>query len=242
MLAMQDASAVAIYLTHDHLGSVRELTDTAGTAVIQRRGYDPWGRSSASTGSASGWAFTGRENDTETGLYYYRARYYDPASGRFLTEDPGRVRRRGGLYAYAGNNPVLAVDPTGLDAIVKYWNEAAHGEGHVGVGVNCGNTTGFYPTVQSACLIVGCSVPGWAGPDSTKEPTPADAEVTLHTDLLGDEIMCEAIKERKRNPGLYHLFSRNCASFVEDVLEAGGVKGVPRTNKPRVLFWNLVNR
>ncbi len=60
-------------------------------------------------------AFTGREWDPEIGLYYYRARYYDPKAGRFLSEDP--IGFAGGdvnLYSYVWNNPTLFADPFGL--------------------------------------------------------------------------------------------------------------------------------
>lgn len=57
--------------------------------------------------------YTGREND-ENGLYYYRARYYDPGLKRFITSDP--IGLKGGLnmYAYVGNNPLTYADPFGL--------------------------------------------------------------------------------------------------------------------------------
>jgi RHS repeat-associated protein len=60
--------------------------------------------------------YTGRENDG-TGLYYYRARYYDPLLKRFIAEDP--IGTEGGinLYAYVGGNPISYVDPLGLQAI-----------------------------------------------------------------------------------------------------------------------------
>jgi RHS repeat-associated protein len=58
-------------------------------------------------------AFTGREWDTETGLYSYRARYYDPRVGRFLSEDPVRFAGGINLYAYVENNPVNRTDPKG---------------------------------------------------------------------------------------------------------------------------------
>jgi len=58
--------------------------------------------------------YTGREFDRETGLYYYRARYYDPESGRFYTEDPLGFRAGINFYAYVDNNPINANDPTGL--------------------------------------------------------------------------------------------------------------------------------
>src|SRR5262249_40443569 len=60
--------------------------------------------------------FTGREFDEETGMYYYRTRYYDPHIGRFLSEDAIRFRARdANLYRYVKNNPIAFVDPNGRD-------------------------------------------------------------------------------------------------------------------------------
>jgi RHS repeat-associated protein len=58
--------------------------------------------------------FTGREYDSETGLYYYRARYYSPKLGRFLQTDPIRYRAGLNLYSYCGNNPIMWIDAFGL--------------------------------------------------------------------------------------------------------------------------------
>jgi RHS repeat-associated protein len=62
---------------------------------------------------------TGREWDKETGLYYYRARYYDPMEGRFVSKDP--ISFAGGdvnLYGYVLNNPINYVDPKGLEVFL----------------------------------------------------------------------------------------------------------------------------
>jgi len=58
--------------------------------------------------------YTARESDPETGLYYYRARYYDPAAGRFLSEDPIRFFGGHNFYRYVRNGPTDFRDPLGL--------------------------------------------------------------------------------------------------------------------------------
>jgi RHS repeat-associated protein len=67
-----------------------------------------------------GASFTGREWDPETGLYYYRARYYDPKIGRFVSEDPIGLGGGVNFYGYVANNPVRSRDPLGL------WSPGGH--------------------------------------------------------------------------------------------------------------------
>lgn len=110
-LAMQDGAAVTYFGT-DHLGSVVQETNASGAVTLARR-YDPWGNA-LTGGSSSGWAFTGREWDSETGLAYYRARYYDPRIGRFINEDPVGLSGGTNLFGYVDNAPVAGVDPLGL--------------------------------------------------------------------------------------------------------------------------------
>ena len=61
------------------------------------------------------YTFTAREYDIETGLYYYRARYYDQTTGRFLQTDPIGITAGLNFYNYVGNNPIRYIDPLGLD-------------------------------------------------------------------------------------------------------------------------------
>ena len=126
VLATVDGNGTAGYYLADHLGSIVQTTDASQQVTLTRQ-YDPWGTLTAGS-STSGYAFTGREWDTETGLYNYRARYYDPAIGRFLSRDPlGPNGGSTGLYEYVRNSPVGWRDPTGMrqDPVVA---------GAVGVG------------------------------------------------------------------------------------------------------------
>jgi RHS repeat-associated protein len=106
-----------IYYHADGLGSITALTNYMGVA-IQRYDYDAFGNIKCSPFPIwikQPYTYTGREFDTETGLYYYRARYYDAQAGRFIQKDP--IGFAGGdinLYNYVGNAPVNRTDPTGL--------------------------------------------------------------------------------------------------------------------------------
>jgi RHS repeat-associated protein len=111
-LAMRRNGTIAYYQA-DGLGSITSLTNAAGNTVSSYV-YKAFGATTATEGIFNPFRFTGREQDPETGLYYYRARYYDPTIGRFISEDP--IGFKGGVnkYSYAGANPILHVDPMGL--------------------------------------------------------------------------------------------------------------------------------
>jgi RHS repeat-associated protein len=102
----------------DGLGSVTDLTDSAGTTA-KSYAYDAYGNILESPGAVEQpYTYTGREFDSESGLYYYRARNYDPVSGRFLQSDPVGFSGGLNLYQYVGSNPTNMVDPTGKFAMV----------------------------------------------------------------------------------------------------------------------------
>ncbi len=101
----------------DTLGSIANLTDANGS-VTARYQYDAWGIVTDKTGTAfNPFGFTGQELDEATGLYYFKARFYDPELGRFLSEDPfeGVANNPPSLhrYLYAFGNPTVFVDPDG---------------------------------------------------------------------------------------------------------------------------------
>jgi len=121
----------ACFLTADHLGSTRVITDAAG-AVRKRYDYLPFGEEIGSSvggrSSVTGYSavdatrqrFSGKERDAESGLDYFGARYFSGAQGRFTTPDPllnsGRpwLPQSWNRYAYTLNNPLRYIDPTGL--------------------------------------------------------------------------------------------------------------------------------
>jgi RHS repeat-associated protein len=109
--------ATTSYFQADGLGSVTSLTDPPGV-VAASYVYDSFGNLTASTGTVTNpYRYTGREFDPETSLYYYRARYYDSVSGRFLSEDPTGFKGSGSnFYIYVGNSPIDLVDALGLCA------------------------------------------------------------------------------------------------------------------------------
>lgn len=102
----------------DGMGSVIALTDASGVART-RYTYEPFGSTSTSgVTSTNPTQYTGRDNDS-TGLYYYRARYYDPRLQRFISEDPsGFAAGDVNLHRYVRNNPTGYRDPSGRFAIL----------------------------------------------------------------------------------------------------------------------------
>ena len=108
------------YQFGNHLGTaLLELDETA--AVLTYEEYYPFGSTSYQAGasvaevSLKRYRYTGKERDTETGLYYYGARYYAPWIGRWTACDPIGIKDGPNLYAYCRNNPIVMHDPTGTD-------------------------------------------------------------------------------------------------------------------------------
>ena len=109
----QVSGSTVYYYQQDQLGSTRALTDSTG-AVVASYSYDAFGNLTTQTGSVTNpFLFSGQYRDAESGLYYLRARYYDPATGQFISRDPA-LSSTWEPYGYAANNPLNLTDPTGL--------------------------------------------------------------------------------------------------------------------------------
>jgi RHS repeat-associated protein len=118
ILARTSSGGTTAWYMVDKLGSVHDLANTSGT-VIDHVAYDTYGNTLSESSPANGdrFKFAAREYDSVTGLYFNRARYYDPTTGRFINQDP--IHFSAGdtdLYRYVGNSPTNATDPSGLDS------------------------------------------------------------------------------------------------------------------------------
>ena len=113
MIEAGSSYAGTYYYHFDALGSVVALTNSSGNTVEVYE-YSVFGQvGSSDPNHPNRFMFTGREFDKETGLYYYRARYYNPQIGRFLQTDPIGYKDGVNWYAYCRNDPVCCIDPTG---------------------------------------------------------------------------------------------------------------------------------
>lgn len=107
------SAGAVLYFHQDHLGSTRLLTDASGT-VVGAFTYDAYGQLTSKTGTVvTPFGYAHQYTDSESGLQYLRARYYDPATAQFITCDPA-VAMTIAPYAYVAGNPINGVDPTGL--------------------------------------------------------------------------------------------------------------------------------
>jgi len=121
-MAMVKVGTGKFYFYHNnYLGTPVLMTDGTGT-VVWEADYKPFGEASVNPNSAvvNNFRFAGQYYDDETGLHYNYHRYYDPKIGRYLTPDPIGLKGGINLFVYAGNNPINAIDPYGLQSTKRY--------------------------------------------------------------------------------------------------------------------------
>jgi RHS repeat-associated protein len=122
-LRAANASERVLWYLTDHLNSVRLVLDESG-GVLDQIAYDAFGNIVAQLNPLvdNPLLFTSREFDAETGLYYNRARYLDPTTGRWTSLDP--IRYEAGdvnLYRVVFNAPTVYTDPSGESAVGHHW-------------------------------------------------------------------------------------------------------------------------
>jgi RHS repeat-associated protein len=112
----QVGSSTTTSYFRDGINSTSALTSNSAS-ISANYYYSPYGDSAKTGSAATALQYTGRENDGATGLYYYRARYYSPQLGRFISEDPLNVLAGTNFYAYVLGNPIEYRDPHGRDPL-----------------------------------------------------------------------------------------------------------------------------
>jgi RHS repeat-associated protein len=163
-------SGTNYYYDSDGLLSTTSLTSQSG-GIASTYSYDNFGNVLSQTGSvANPFQYTGREFDSEVGLWYYRARYYDANTGRFVSEDPtGFGSGDPNFYRYVMNNPVVLIDPSGRKCACAYAISTGHfvcfGPGDTEPRIDTYGYSGYPPYTNnpSATAIPG-NDPGTGGP------------------------------------------------------------------------------
>jgi len=134
----QSGGGTSWYLT-DRLGSVRDLVGATGS-LINTISYDTFGQVLAQTNTSAGdrFLFTAREFDAVTAQYFYRARYYAAATGRFTQQDPLQFfAGDSNLYRYVGNRVTGATDPSGRLALTSNATQSSKKDPAIARGANC---------------------------------------------------------------------------------------------------------
>lgn len=200
-------------LLTDALGSTVALADDQG-ALTTRYTYTPFGAATVEgPANSNPHQFTGRENDGATGLYYYRARYYDPVRGRFISSDP--IGLAGGLntYAYVLNNPIRYTDPLGLELSA------------------CSRPVNGFPYVGNHAYL-------WDSTTSSGQGMRGSSGSGLESDEKGPEggDMCKVVKgsagkekevmdfmREHKNDGPWVPFLNDCHNAINDALTNSGL-------------------
>jgi len=220
VLARYAPSGNKTLLTDALMSVIAQANDSQG--VDNFYAYSPYGEATTlGPDEGNSLQYTGRENDG-TGLYYYRARYYDPVLKRFISEDPIGISGGMNLYRYVHSNPLSYSDPMGLDVRVSLYHGAG-GAGHLGIGLVTGEgeqgTVGFYPATPPTGPLQW--VPGVVLPD---DPSSQQGTLVIKTTPEQDSCVTNCINNRTAKPGSYQLKSRQCRDFVVDCLTNCGIR------------------
>ena len=238
MIDVADNNAV-YYYHFDGLGSVAALSDSSAN-IVEKYSYDVFGEPVirdandqilTTSDYNNPYMFTGREYDSETGDYYYRARYYKPEIGRFLQPDPTGYDDGTNMYTYVHNNPVINLDPYGLLCMLREYRELVFVGGgipHAGLILGLHEDIDFGPKGKKGTVK---SVPGecpfkggvpWGKVETwvleitkTGEIKYGHAERPLCCCATCEDVQnCVRKTCQEWNGTAYHLAGRNCWAFV----------------------------
>ena len=269
ILAQEDNTGVTLWHLSDHLGTVKDLVDDTG-AVVNHRTYDSYGNLIAQSDESfsSRYGFTGREFDQETGLHYYRARYYDGEIGRFIGEDPiSFAGNTFNLYEYVDNSPTNHFDPTGNFRVELHYIPVMGRWDHADVVISDeeGITSywarpqrGYYPFDAIAAITGG--IISFMGNlvSETKNESRIEDDANMADKIqfvyevddcssIGEEIKTSIANTFIRIDGAnipYNLYTRNSNSAAFTALEEANIPGLNGKRpiplpKFNALAWNV---
>ena len=210
----------------DALGSVYQMTDEDET-VVRTYDYSAFGTIISETGSISNpFTYTAREYEQDSGLYYYRARYYDVNTGRFIQADPSGMPDGPNRYVYVINSPIGLSDPSGLEILVGY--RPAQLPGFLGNYLHC------YIVVRGEAWNF-----SWRGVEEETNKSGYQYEPTT----CGDTPYCPqheaCVKreiQRSRSMTIWKIWqpNRNCCHWVKYILCRCGLDWpfIPNSDNP----------
>jgi len=246
--AQVTSSATTSYL-RDGINSGLASTASGGS-ITGNSYYSPYGDSVQTGTGATPFQFTGRENDGATGLYYYRSRYYSPALGRFIGEDPVGLAGGTNFYAYANDDAVNEIDPAGLLGVgVTVGGSAEGGIIAAGAGATASAGGGLFfsgwnsPTVGAFCTFGAFAGGPRYGPSYPGSPSKSNWALGAYgggglnvfvtnansvTDLSGPFVTYSFnIGWGLRLLSLQYSVGQNAAGQTIGVLQYGGPLGFP---------------
>jgi RHS repeat-associated protein len=189
---------------------------------------NPWGTTPADTGTVLRFRWAGREYDQETGLYYMRARYYDPQLGKFLSEDPIGVEGGLNLYGYVGNDPANRTDPFGEEMVCwseRIWMDGpATGTGNIHeMSVNGGGEW----SMKWHCSDDGV-IPGGGGQQTAGTPGPGGQPGQVRDGRTKDPAKCrDALLVAGVSVALNAPVIGGFAYFAKNLLHARALAATP---------------
>ena len=229
-VAVTAAEAKLYYIHVDHLNTPRLIADDQQRTVWRWDQQEPFGVNVPDENPSGVGLFElplrlpGQFHDKETGLYYNAARDYDPSGGRYIESDPVGLKAGLSTYAYGLSNPLVEIDPFGLDVIVTYFPGFP---GHIGIGIDTSQTVGLYPVLQTVSMMTCSTVAGVVARDQTLQMPKhlaAARSLAIKTEPGQDELMQNYINRLQGSASpAYNLCVDQCQSFVHAVLTAGGV-------------------
>lgn len=210
-------SGATHYYSADGLGSITSLTNASG-AVAASYTYDTFGNLAASAGSVvNPFRYTAREWDSETALYYHRARYHNHRAGRFVSEDPIRFLGGSNFYIYAHNNPIVLSDPSGLK--VQICTRAGFREVFPAGGI------GNHVYLLNPHSGQNCGRGENSGLENPSLPGTVCIDVA-DSDGREDEIM-RCCQNTHDFPGPFRPFKNDCHNLVEKCIKEAGLRVPP---------------